>query len=161
MRPPAQPPPTPPVIPIAAWPPPQGLANVVWAYAKLNFQSPALLDAVAQEALREGRLDGYNAQEVANTVWAYAYLNRREPLLMEAVARRCLQPGFLGTFSAQAVANTAWAFARLQVADAALMRGLAARTVTAVHTFKAQEVVACASPPPSPICGALAPAPKL
>ena len=62
----------------------QGLANTVWAFAKLEMKEEALMKAVARRALEI--LEEFNAQNLATMVWAFAKLRVKHAELLRAVA---------------------------------------------------------------------------
>jgi hypothetical protein len=94
----------------------QAFSNIVYAFSKAGRSSPALFDAVAQEA--QGRLHEFKPQALANTAWAYATLGHASPALFDAVAKAA--QGRLHEFKSQDLANTAWAYATADVSSAAL-----------------------------------------
>ena len=87
---------------------PQNLANMVWAYATAGHAAPALLVAVATEAVN--RLHEYTPQNLSNTAWAYATAGHAAPALLDAIAEEAARRG-LREFNRQDLANTAWAYA--------------------------------------------------
>ena len=99
----------------------QQLANTVYAFAKAAHASPALLDAVATEAVP--RLSEFKPQELANTMWAYATLGQAAPELFDAVAKEA--HGRLSDFKTQELANLVWAYATLENASPALLDAVA------------------------------------
>ena len=60
----------------------QELGNTVWAFSKVDRESPVLFDAIAHVA--EPCLKDWNSQELANTVWAFATANHASPFLLAA-----------------------------------------------------------------------------
>lgn len=59
---------------------PQGLSNVAWGLGRLEHHDPALMDGIAQAALRA--LPGFTAQELALLASGFA----REPLGLPCAA---------------------------------------------------------------------------
>ena len=88
---------------------PQDLANTAWAFATAGRAAPALLDAIATEAVRRGLRD-FKPQNLANTAWAFATAGRAAPTLLDAIAAEAVRSD-LRDFNEQELANTAWAFA--------------------------------------------------
>ena len=86
-------------------------------FAKVGRREPALLDAIATEAVRR-ELRDFNPQDLANTVWAYATAGHAPPALFEAVARAAVPR--MGEFKPQHLSNTAWAYAVADAPSAAL-----------------------------------------
>ena len=70
----------------------QGLANTVHGFAKVGRREPALLDAIAEEAVRRGLRD-FNPQDFANTAWAYATAGHAAPALLDAIAEEAARRG--------------------------------------------------------------------
>lgn len=88
----------------------QQLANIIWAFATLDFLPiPQFLERLAEEAV--SKRSGFNPQNVANMLWAFAKLEYEPtcPLLStlaeEATAK-------LPEFNSQNVSNMLWAFAK-------------------------------------------------
>ena len=79
------------------------------ASATAGHAAPALLDAIATEAVRRALRD-FNPQNLANTVWAFATAGHAAPALFDAIATEVVR-GSLHDFTPQNLANTAWAFA--------------------------------------------------
>ena len=98
--------------------PEQALSNTAWAYAKLGHAAPALLDAIADEAVGRG-LGRCDQQTLCNIAWAYATVSSQHgrptghstAALSDAIAAAALPR--LHEFTAQGLANMAWAYARL------------------------------------------------
>ena len=96
----------------------QALSNTAWAYAKLGHAAPALLDAIADEAIGRG-LGRCDQQTLCNIAWAYATVSSQHGrptghstvALSDAIAAAALPR--LHDFTAQGLANMAWAYARL------------------------------------------------
>ncbi|WP_163372264.1 RAP domain-containing protein [Endozoicomonas acroporae] len=101
----------------------QGIANLLWAMAKLvdngHESTPAFNEAVAALLHHvNAQKDQFNARDIANLLWAMAKLidNRQEstPELNEAVA--ALLPHVnaqRASFKPQGIANLLWAMAKL------------------------------------------------
>ena len=64
---------------------PQELANTAWAFATAGHAAPALLDAIATEAVR-GDLRDFTPQNLANTAWAFAGADHLAPALFDSDA---------------------------------------------------------------------------
>ena len=64
----------------------QNLANMVWAFAKLEMNEEALMKAVGRRALET--LGEFNAQGLATMVWAFAKLRVNDAELLRALASR-------------------------------------------------------------------------
>ena len=70
----------------------QELANTVHGFAKAGRRDPALLDAIAEEAVRRG-LREFAPQGLANTAWAYATAGHAAPALLDAIAEEAARRG--------------------------------------------------------------------
>lgn len=102
----------------------QQLANIIWAFATLDFLPiPQFLEGLAEEAIT--KRSGFNPQNVANMLWAYAKLDYepRCPLLTTLAEEAAAK---LHDFNSQNVSNMLWAFAKFvfipsrQLLDAAV-----------------------------------------
>lgn len=63
----------------------QGLANMLWAFAKLEQPAPALCEAAASEVVR--RLHSFSLRDLSQILWAFAKLeHRRSPQAVSAIA---------------------------------------------------------------------------
>jgi hypothetical protein len=70
----------------------QGLANTVWAFAKVGHLDGMLFGAFAKAI--EQRLGEFNAQDLANTAWAFAKACHVDAHLFNVLARsarKCLE----------------------------------------------------------------------
>jgi hypothetical protein len=114
---------------------PQGLANMAWAFAKLNHESPSLLDAIARSAV--DRIDEFNPQELSNIALGYATLNHEAPALLDAIARSAVDR--IDGFNPQGLANIASAFAKLNHEAPALLDCIARSAVKRIDEFNPQE----------------------
>ena len=110
-----------------------------WAFAKAGHAAPALLKAIATEAVRGG-LRGFTPQGLANVAWAFATAGHAAPTLLDAIAAEAVRGG-LRDFSPQNFANTAWAFAKAGHAAPALFDAIAAEAVRGgLRDFKPQDL---------------------
>ena len=94
----------------------RGLANVLWAFAKMFVAVPAVL--LTMPALVRGvaaKAKGMNARDLANSLWAAAQLQDPCPEVVEmvpAIVAQC--PGNAGDMNAQDLSNIILAAAKLQ-----------------------------------------------
>ena len=114
----------------------QSLTNTAYAFAKLGYAAPELLEAIAAAAVP--RLNEFIPQGLANTAWAYATAGHAAPTLFDAIAATA--PPLLDEFKPQELANTAWAYAKAGHAAPALFDAVAAQVIPRVHQFNAQEL---------------------
>ena len=115
---------------------PQGLANLVNAFAKAKHPAPALFDAIALVA--PPRMRDFTPQELANTAWAYATAQHSAPALFDAIAAEAAPR--VREFEPQTLWNTAWAYVTLHHAAPALLDAIAAEAARQVREFKPQEL---------------------
>ena len=92
---------------------PQNLANIVWAYATLEYYCQELFSAVAHEAL--GRLRQFKPQHLCNVAWA---MSKYPPSMeiFDGISREVATRG-LGSFTAQGLAILASSFATVGYTD--------------------------------------------
>ena len=67
----------------------QGIANVVWALAKFQFQQKCLLMTIAEEA--PPRLDEFDPQHLSILAWAYATLEFPNRPLLSALCQAAVR----------------------------------------------------------------------
>ena len=91
----------------------QGIANVVWALAKFQFQQKCLLMTIAEEA--PPRLDEFDPQHLSILAWAYATLEFPNRPLLTALCQAAVRK--MDIFNAQHMANMTWAMATLAHKD--------------------------------------------
>ncbi|KAL3798158.1 hypothetical protein HJC23_005719 [Cyclotella cryptica] len=87
---------------------PQHMANVLWAYATLEYHCPDLFHAVAQEA--KGRLREFKPQHLCNVAWALSKYPPSSMEIFDAISREVVSRG-LQSFTGQGVAILANSFA--------------------------------------------------
>lgn len=110
---------------------PQGMSNIIWAWATLAFFHRPLFDATA-DLLKQRSSEGdlgevlseWKAQELSNTAWAFAtvlYVHPASAAMAHAALRR------LDEFHARHSANLAWALATLEFSQRPLLVAFAER----------------------------------
>ena len=88
---------------------PQNMANILWAYAKMEHASPDLFDALAKEAMP--RLREFSAQQLANLAWSLAKFPPSSPDgVFDRIAEDVVARG-LDSFTSQGLAMLAHSFA--------------------------------------------------
>eukprot|EP00933_Yihiella_yeosuensis_P049674 TRINITY_DN4685_c0_g1_i6.p1 TRINITY_DN4685_c0_g1~~TRINITY_DN4685_c0_g1_i6.p1 ORF type:complete len:428 (-),score=76.73 TRINITY_DN4685_c0_g1_i6:697-1980(-) len=87
---------------------PRTLANIVWAFARMQWQDPKLFESISVVAASFA--GEFKIQELASTAWAYARIERLDEPLFNAIAEAA-KPR-LWQFNSQELSNTAWAFSR-------------------------------------------------
>ena len=85
----------------------QSLTNTAYAFAKLGYAAPELLEAIAAAAVP--RLNEFIPQGLANTAWAFAKLQHDAPALFDTIGDAAISR--LDDFEDQGLSTTAWAFA--------------------------------------------------
>jgi hypothetical protein len=89
--------------------PPASLPRLAWAVARLQWRSPALLEALGAAALRN--LPLLSPAGLAQLAWALAAADWRDPALVEAMVAQCARQ--LGGFGGEDKGRLAWALAHL------------------------------------------------
>ena len=91
---------------------PQGVANLMWAFAKLGMDPGEVVGAMSRRAVAIA--GQFNAQNVANLMWAYAALGVAPGEdVVPAMSRRAV--AIAGQFNPQDMVNLMWAFAVLGI----------------------------------------------
>ena len=86
------------------------LANVVWAYAKLESRpKQRFLAAMAEACLVQ--LNTFESQGIANMLWGFAVMGHTDKVLLAAVEEKVVSR--LAHFEAQHLSNMLWSFAKL------------------------------------------------
>ena len=119
----------------------QGLANLAWSCATMQFSPQALQHDIGEEALKI--LHSFTEQNLANMAWAVAKLLWREasPLFC-AISSLALSK--MPEFFPQALANMAWAVANFSSArdagDGDLLNAIAAKSIQIMPQFNHQNM---------------------
>ncbi|KAL7481743.1 hypothetical protein ACHAW6_007413 [Cyclotella cf. meneghiniana] len=87
---------------------PQNMANLLWAYATLDYHCPDLFHAVTQEAM--GRLKEFQPQHLSNVAWALSKYPPSSMEIFDAISQEVVSRG-LQSFTAQGLAILAHSFA--------------------------------------------------
>merc|ERR1712224_888805 len=91
----------------------QGLANVVWGFARLEVVHFILFRAVAVEAARRD-VQKVDTQDIAHLCWAFATVDRRHADIDQLFRRMSIASRHHAqVFSVLGLVNTAWAFASM------------------------------------------------
>ena len=101
----------------------QNCANILWGFAKLNYQPRALLPVMTARLLEDGEfLAAMKPVEVSDTAFALALLGtpREHARLMGALAELVVPDSLLPRFSSRQLVTLTWSFARLEVRPAQL-----------------------------------------
>ncbi|KAK1742957.1 hypothetical protein QTG54_006554 [Skeletonema marinoi] len=91
----------------------QSLANIVWAFAKVELPHCQLFSKIAEHIASLQRLDGFNSQDLSNIVWAFAKVELPQPELFSKIAEHITELHSLEEFMPQHLSNTLWAFAEV------------------------------------------------
>ncbi|KAL7511545.1 hypothetical protein ACHAXN_008912 [Cyclotella atomus] len=89
----------------------QDISNMVWAFATLNVEHPALFQSVGDHIEGLDNLRSFNSQNLANIAWAYASLGIVHHALFEKVGNHIHRSGCLESFKPQELTNIGWAYA--------------------------------------------------
>eukprot|EP00956_Cyclotella_meneghiniana_P027156 scaffold60399_cov70-Cyclotella_meneghiniana.AAC.2 len=91
------------------------IANMMWAYTKLNVSHEPLFQAVGDAIAMKDDLKTFKPQDLSNTVWAYATANNQHHGLFKKVGDEIVAMDNLKSFDPQALANTMWAYATANI----------------------------------------------
>jgi hypothetical protein len=121
---------------------PQELANLVWAYASMEFRDDAMLAAVARRA--HALAEQVRAAGVGR-VWSTGLGPRYRRLLLptpcsRARARLRPRPPARPQFNEQELSNLIWGLGKLHYADAALFDHLLRCVASKLHAFTPQGI---------------------
>jgi len=88
------------------------IANIVWSYAKLNHNSSAFFDVIANTVTTTSRIQDFSSQQLATLVWAYSKFppTKASHSIFDAVASEVALRG-LDSFTMQGIAMLAHSFA--------------------------------------------------
>lgn len=87
--------------------------NLLWSFATLRFEHPALLEHVAQLCVTPAFRRALAPGPLATLVWAFATLRVYRPPMLTALGRRVSQPSFLREANSQDLAMLVWSFGRV------------------------------------------------
>jgi hypothetical protein len=90
---------------------PQDLANIIWAYAKINTKHPAFFKQIGDSIVRFGSSKPFIPQNLANIVWAYAKVGEQQSDLFKMIGHSIAAVNDLAIFKTQHLTNIAWAYA--------------------------------------------------
>ena len=113
------------------------LATTAWAFASAGHSAPALLDAIAEMAVR--RLRDFKPQHLSKMAWAYAKAGHSAPALLDAIAAAAAPQ--LHRFYPQNLASTAWAFATAGRSAPMLLEAIATEAAPRLADFPPQHLV--------------------
>jgi hypothetical protein len=118
---------------------PQGIANMLWAFAKLDLTPSAQLLAAASLAATNS-IDSFTPQNIANMLWAFAKLDLTPSAkLLEAATLAATNS--IDSFTPQNIANMLWAFAKLDLTPSPTLLDAACLVATkSINSFKPQEI---------------------
>ncbi|KAL3785766.1 hypothetical protein ACHAWO_009725 [Cyclotella atomus] len=98
----------------------QDVSNMVWAFATLNVEHPALFQIVGDHIDELDDLESFTPQALANITWAYGTAGMKHPPLFEKVCTHINRLNDLRSFTSQNLANIVWAYATAGVQHAEL-----------------------------------------
>lgn len=102
---------------------PQGLANITWGFAKLNYRSTALLEASVQQA--KARLFDLSARDCIDLLWSWARLEYRpDPfVIMDVTNQLARRTGSTSSFvwGPREFAVTLWSLGTIEQQPSALL----------------------------------------
>jgi len=115
---------------------PQGLANTLWAFSRLDFNDLPLIRAISSAA--RSRIGEFSSQNLSNTAWALASMGSQDEPLLASIASSALQ--LITELSPQDVSNTAWAFAKLELRNDPLLKSISAAAIQLIRHFGGQDL---------------------
>ena len=106
---------------------PQGVSNVLWAYASLGETCPRLFETFAELLTSNSKLlEKFHPQHLANTVWSYSAAYTTNTPLFNKVAEVIVKRGRdLRNFKSQELSNILLAYARNSHSSPSLFTNLA------------------------------------
>jgi very-short-patch-repair endonuclease len=118
---------------------PQGIANMLWAFAKLDLTPSAKLLAAATLAVTKS-INNFKPQDIANMLWAFAKLDLTPSAqLLEAAS--LVATNSINSFSPQNIANMLWAFAKLDLTPSAkLLEAATLAATNSINSFNPQNI---------------------
>jgi hypothetical protein len=121
---------------------PQDFANILWSYATLDVQHPAMFRKMGDHIRDLHNLSSFKPQELANTVWAYASLDIHHPSLFKSMGDHIRALHYLSSFNPQNIANIVWAYAKARVEHTNLFKKMGDHIVMldSLKSFKPQEL---------------------
>ena len=114
----------------------QHLANLVWAFAKLNIKNEELFDLLTKEV--SYKIKDFDPQETANLAWSFAKLDIKNKELFELLGKEASYK--IKDFKPQAIANLAWSFATLSIKNIELFDLLIKEAFCKIRDFNPQEI---------------------
>jgi hypothetical protein len=112
---------------------PQGISNMVWAFATVDKRHDALFKAMGNQVVAQDHLRDFKPQELSNIVWSYATAGVNHPQLFEQVANHVVRLDHLTEFKPQALSNTVWAYATAGVKNPRLFEKMAHHIIRLDH----------------------------
>ena len=103
---------------------PQHIANIAWAFGKLEIKNEGLFALFTRELKSRGLRD-FNSQGISNIAWAFGKLEIKDEGLFTLFAAEVKRRGLRG-FQPQHIANTLCAFGKLGIKDVGLFTLFAA-----------------------------------
>eukprot|EP00927_Polykrikos_kofoidii_P042616 TRINITY_DN36648_c0_g1_i1.p1 TRINITY_DN36648_c0_g1~~TRINITY_DN36648_c0_g1_i1.p1 ORF type:complete len:1099 (-),score=193.23 TRINITY_DN36648_c0_g1_i1:8-3304(-) len=115
-------------------PTPQGLANTIWAYARLRVRLEPILDSIASACL--GCMSEFSSQNLANLSWSVSTLQYRNEPLLQAVSNNMVER--TGDCDPRHLGNTAWALATLSCCHDPVLECIASAAIARCDEFNGQ-----------------------
>jgi len=91
---------------------PQGLSNLLWAYAKSKEPHPKLYKKLANHIVALDSLDNFKPQEVSTIILAFAIQRKQHPMLLRKMVDHILGLENLRHFNEQVLSNILLAYAK-------------------------------------------------
>jgi len=119
---------------------PQGLSNLLWAYAKSKEPHPKLYKKLANHIVALDSLDNFKPQEVSTIILAFAIQHEQHQMLLKKMVDHILGLENLRHFNEQVLSNILLAFANVKNKQPKLFRKIADHIISlpSLDEFKPQ-----------------------
>jgi len=119
---------------------PQGLSNLLWAYAKSKEPRPKLYKKLANHIVALDSLDNFKPQEVSTIILAFAIQHEQHPMLLKKMVDHILGLEDLRHFNEQVLSNILLAYAKAGEAYPQLFEKIADHIISlpSLDEFKPQ-----------------------
>jgi len=112
---------------------PRHLANIAWAFSRLNYENQPLLTAISAQAIPNITL--FRPPELASTAWSCSALRFRDSPLRAAIAAAAIPS--ITQFDPQGMSGTAWAMSSLGFQHDPLREAISSASLPRSSDFQA------------------------
>ena len=99
---------------------PQGISNIVWAFATLKLHTSRLFQSIDDALDEMTDLNGFEPQDFSNILWAYAKVDMSYSKLFDKVGGTIVNLDNLNSFKPQELSNIVWAYAKISASHPGL-----------------------------------------